>query len=130
MQKNRSIKKTIDFIEVNGVGTASKAAGGTMDVLVYGYFKYDRYWFMVTQDFKNKERVSITEASTGGKLSKKLSFATVEEALEFALPYLKEKRIKLPTMIGNYLVRLKRNLSYRNVNNLSTLAINSTLWNL
>lgn len=129
MPKNQSIKKIINFVDFNGIGTITTNNYEVRDVMVFGYFKYERFWFIVNSDINYPDYFIVTEASTGARLTN-YCYPTIEMALEQTLPYIKDHYIRFPTTVGNYLVRLKRNLLSRNTVNLSTLAIDSSLWNL
>lgn len=122
--KNRNEKKIFNFIEVNGFGMVS-AKNGLRDVFVYGYFKWGRWTFIVHQSLVFPKLLSVSEASTGYLLLDK--FYSIEDALRSANSLLEEKQYYLPTLIGDILVGLQRNLFYRN-NCLKTLAIDTALW--
>ena len=126
MIQDQNEKTTSNFIEVNGMGTVSTKVG-YLDVFVYGYFTCFGRWFMVHQDVIRPEFVTVSEASTGFSL-KDEQYYSIEDALHFAIPFIKEKRYHFATSIGNALVFTKTNLLGRNTTNLQTLAINTLIW--
>lgn len=116
-----------DFVEVNGIGTITTKQG-YRDVFVYGYFtKWGRWSFIVHQDVRNPELITVSEASTGYHLRDE-NYYSVEDALHFALPFIEEKHYYFATSVGDVLVRTQTNLLKRNTTNLQTLAIDTALW--
>lgn len=126
-RENQNEKTTIDFIEVNGIGTVSLKNGGYQDVFVYGYFKKWNWSFIVHSDIEEPQYVTVSEASSGSRLTEDLYY-TVEDALYFALPIITAKRYYFATAVGDILVKTQRNLLKRNTTNLQTLAIDLILW--
>lgn len=122
MKKNQSEKMTSNFIEVNGVGIVATLYG-YQDVFVYGYFKMWNWWFIVHQDVETPQYVTVSEASTGRRLLNE-TYYNVEDALYFAVPFIKEKRYHFATTINNHLVKAKLSLLENNTSNLRTLALN------
>lgn len=125
-QENQNEKTISNFIEVNGIGTIA-TKNGYQDTFVYGYFKKYRWFFIVHKDLDNPEFVTVSEASTG-RLLKEESYYTVEDALHFALPFIREKHYYFATSVGDVLVETQTNLLKRNTTNLQTLAIDTILW--
>lgn len=116
-----------DFVEVNGIGTITTKQG-YRDVFVYGYFtKWGRWSFIVHQDVRNPELITVSEASTGYHLRDE-NYYSVEDALHFVLPFIEEKHYYFATSVGDVLVRTQTNLLKRNTTNLQTLAIDTALW--
>lgn len=122
MKRNQSEKMTSNFIEVNGVGIVATLYG-YQDVFVYGYFKMWNWWFIVHQDVETPQYVTVSEASTGRRLLNE-TYYNVEDALYFAVPFIKEKRHRFATTINNHLVKAKLSLLENNTSNLRTLALN------
>lgn len=126
-KKYQSIKTTIDFVEVNGIGTVTTIEGNYRDCFVFGYFKKWHWYFIVNQDSYRKDCVVVSEASTGRRLTD-LCYTDVESALKGVLPFIEEKHYYFSTTVGNILVKTQCNLTDRNTTNLQTLAIDTALW--
>lgn len=125
----RSIKTTINFVEVNGIGTIRLTDGTLGDTFVYGYFKMWHWYFIVNQDTYYKDCVVVSEASTGRRMTD-YCYDDVERALKGVLPYIEEKHFYFSTTVGDVLVKTQCDLTKRNTTNLQTLAIDSALWRL
>ena len=125
-QGSQNERTTFRFIEVNGIGTVATKRG-YRDVFVYGYFTRWGWSFIVHQDVRYPELVTVSEASTGYQLREE-NYYTVEDALHFALPFIDEKRYYFATSVGHVLVQTQCNLLKRNTTNLQTLAIDTSLW--
>lgn len=127
MKKERqSIKKIIDFVTVDGIGTIRLTDGSLRDIPVYGYFKKWHWYFMVNQDTYNTDCVVVSEVSTGSRITD-YCYDDVESALRGVLPFIEEKHYYLSTIIGDVLVKTQCDLTKRNTTNLQTLAID-TIW--
>lgn len=125
-RENPKERRTSDFIYVNGIGTVMTDKG-CRDVFVYGYFtKWDRWSFIVHQDVRYPDLITVSEASTGHLLRDRL-YSSVEEALYFSLLFIEEKHYYFATAVGNLLVKTRTDLLRRNTTNLQTLAID-TIW--
>lgn len=126
-QENQNGKPTFNFVRVDGFGTVA-IQNGYCDVFVYGYFTmWDRWKFFVHADVDDPSLITVSEASTGFSL-KKECYYTVEAALYYALPFIREKRFYFSTTVGNVLRRTMTELSSRNTTNLQTAAIDTLLW--
>lgn len=126
-RENQSEKSTFNFVRVDGFGTVA-TLNGYQDVFVYGYFTmWDNWKFFVHADADDPSLITVSEASTGFSL-KKESYYTVEDALYYALPFIREKRFYFSTTVGKVLLRTKTELSSRNTTNLQTAAIDTLLW--
>ena len=131
--ENQCEKMTFKLVCVDGVGTVAVRNGGYRDVNVKGYFvhgnlsRWDKWYFIIHQDLKNPEFLTVSEASTGRQLQAE-TYYTVEDALYFAIPFIRGKHTQFSTSVGDILVRTKTNLLARNTTNLQTLAIDTALW--
>lgn len=126
-QESRKERTISNFIEVNGIGTVTTKKG-YRDIFVYGYFtKWGRWSFIVHQDVRNPELITVSEASTGYCLRDE-NYHSIEDALHFALSFIGEKHYYFATSVGDILVETQTNLLKRNTTNLQTLAIDTALW--
>lgn len=119
-QKNQN-EKTFDFIEVNGQGTVA-TTNGLMEVFVHGYFSMWRWSFMVHRDVKFPEYFAVSEASTGRNITGDV-YATLEDALHFAVATIREKHYYFATSIGEALNGSRTNLLFRNTTCLQTIGV-------
>lgn len=125
-QLSQKQEQTFDFIEVNGTGTVATSKG-YRDVFVHGYFKWNRWAFIVHQDVQYPELLTVSEASSGFRLRDE-RYYSVEDALHFALPFMEEKRYYFSTSVGDALVQSRTDLSNRNTTGLQTLGVDTLLW--
>lgn len=88
--RKSKLKQTIDFVDMNGVGTV-RCHDGFRDVMVYGYFHRYHWDFIVHQDVEFPDCYIVSEASTGMCMTDPC-FAVMEDALSAALSVIDEKR--------------------------------------
>ena len=122
---NQKEKQTTDYIPLNGFGYVIDRNNSIIEVPVYGYFKFDRWTWIVHQGLVDKNEVVVTESSTGFRLNK-TKYTNIEDAVYAAKIFLDTKRFHLHTSIGCALVKTQKNLFMAN-KNLRTLALNSIL---
>lgn len=125
-KENQKLKTTINFVDVNGIGTVRLKDHTYRDVFIYGYFQMFRWWFIAHQDVEYPDYVMVSEASTGAALTD-YCYKDVDSALRATLPVIEEKRYYFETAIGDILTMHLGNLLKRNIGS-QTLAIDSTLW--
>lgn len=115
--RKSKLKQTINFVDMNGVGTV-RCHSGFRDIMVYGYFHRYHWDFIVHQDVEFPDCYIVSEASTGMCMTDPC-FAVMEDALSAALSVIDEKRYYFFTRTKDVLVDGKYNLNNRNTNPLT-----------
>lgn len=125
-RKSQKLRQTINFVEIDGIGTIRLEDDTLRDIQVVGYFQISRYKFMINRDVHTVDHFVVSEVSTGMRLTD-YCYPDVESALNGVVPYIESKNVYFPTAVGDVLVKFQCNLERRNTTNLQTLAIDS-LW--
>lgn len=126
MPQRQNIKTLINFVEVNGIGKI-RTGRGLRDVYIYGYFTMWHWTFIVHQYIEDPQYVTVSEASTGCRLQDECYYTT-EDALYYAVPFIREKRYYFATSVGSRLVHWQLSLKDINSTGLQTPAIHLALW--
>lgn len=115
--RKSKLKQTINFVDMNGVGTV-RCHSGFRDIMVYGYFHRYHWDFIVHQDVEFPDYYIVSEASTGMRMTDNC-YDNIEDALSAALSVIDEKQYYFFTRTKDVLVDGKYNLNKRNTNPLT-----------